>query len=140
LREQDLGDIWETSCNKEAQFRDYEQCTTTVETSSGSLRCQNRKNSFTQICNDCKRDGLPYIIYPSSDSEKASNESEIDSEIEQNSTYDQCITIVGTSSGELRCENMKNFATQICDDCLQGRPFIMRPSPEPEKTQKRLKV
>lgn len=46
------------------EIREYDQCTTTVETYSKTLRCQNYKSYATQICSDCKR-GRPFIEYDS---------------------------------------------------------------------------
>lgn len=46
------------------EIREYDQCTTTVETDSKTLRCQNYKSYATQVCSDCKR-GRPFIEYDS---------------------------------------------------------------------------
>lgn len=51
---------------KETEFsyeiKEFDQCTTTIETDSKTLRCQNYKSYATQICSDCKR-GRPFIEY-----------------------------------------------------------------------------
>ena len=46
------------------EIREYDQCTTTVETDSKTLRCRNYKSYATQVCSDCKR-GRPFIEYDS---------------------------------------------------------------------------
>lgn len=46
------------------EIKEFDQCTTTVETDSKTLRCQNYKSYATQICSDCKR-GRPFIEYDS---------------------------------------------------------------------------
>ena len=46
------------------EIKEFDQCTTTIETDSKTLRCQNYKSYATQICSDCKR-GRPFIEYDS---------------------------------------------------------------------------
>ena len=43
------------------EIKEFDQCTTTVETETQTLRCQNYKSYVTQICSDCKR-GRPFFL------------------------------------------------------------------------------
>tara|TARA_B100001989_G_scaffold252803_1_gene236290 strand:+ start:3390 stop:3788 length:399 start_codon:yes stop_codon:yes gene_type:complete len=49
------------------EIKEFDQCTTTVETETQTLRCQNYKNYATQICSDCKR-GRPFFFTEECDS------------------------------------------------------------------------
>jgi len=42
------------------EINEFDQCTTTVESKTQTLRCQNYKSYATQICSDCKR-GRPFL-------------------------------------------------------------------------------
>ena len=42
------------------EIKEFDQCTTTLEMESQTLRCQNYKSYATQICSDCKR-GRPFF-------------------------------------------------------------------------------
>ena len=68
INEEDVveEEINEEDVEKETEFayeiKEFDQCTTTIETDSKTLRCQNYKSYATQICSDCKR-GRPFIEY-----------------------------------------------------------------------------
>ena len=66
-KKEEKGEIEEEEEKKETEIfeiKEFDQCTTTVETDSKTLRCQNYKSYATQICSDCKR-GRPFIEYDS---------------------------------------------------------------------------
>ena len=72
-------------------------------------------------------------MHSSSQSADGRHDSDTESLDDSNKEYDQCTYTQEIDGTVYRCENYKNYATQICSDCRLGKSIVINPI-------KRLKV